>query len=195
MISTLWKNASSVFEPVQYLFNGNFWKEFQKKFGKFEGKAILDLACGTGELVDYITPKFYLGIDFNKSYINFAQKNRGNKHISFLHGDITSFSTERKFECALLISAAHHLSDQQLEDVAKAVKRQGVKKLVVIDGYPIGPFKEILKWLDSFLAGGNFFRSEHELADVLKRHFRIKESGNFTANGSTYNYPYVIAFQ
>lgn len=47
---------------------------------------ILDLGCGTGEFSVYFNPEIYTGLDIEKGYIDFAQKNyKGN----FLVGDAT----------------------------------------------------------------------------------------------------------
>lgn len=74
MISSIWTRLVRTFEPIQYFFNGNFWKVFVDKFGRFTGKNVLDIACGTGEILRYINPSGYLGIDINPYYIEFAQK-------------------------------------------------------------------------------------------------------------------------
>jgi len=45
-------------------------KEIIKKYAKIiDNNSILDLGCGNGSLLDFITPKNYIGIDFSKNML------------------------------------------------------------------------------------------------------------------------------
>lgn len=192
-LSKLWLSAASMFEPVQYLFNGNFWKVFVKKLGKFENKRVLDLACGTGEINKFINPSKYLGIDINNFYISYAKKRFKNKRISFQLGNITEINILEKFDAAFLISAAHHLSDDQLSILIETVKRNKLKSLIIIDALPKGFLAQILKWLDANLGGGKYFRALEEITKLCSnKRYKITDKGYFEARGSFYIYYYLI---
>lgn len=194
MISKLWLKMSYVFDPVQRAFNGNFWCCFQKKFQHFGQGKIVDLACGTGELKKYIDPEKYLGVDINISHNQFARKRfQKNKNIKFIRADITSFHIPKEYDTAFFISAAHHLSDQQIEAFCQNIKKSQIKQLILVDGIPTGIFSNLLRWADAFLAGGEYFRDEGQLVKILEKHFTIKEHGTFLVNFSFYRYPYAVA--
>lgn len=192
-LSKFWLSASFMFDPVQFFFNGNFWEIFCKKFSNYTNGNVLDLACGTGELRRWIKPKSYIGVDINPSYIKYAKSRFGENGTKFELGDITNFNLKTHIDTAFLISAVHHLTDEQLKNTFKNLRKYKVKNLIVIDGYPKQPSAPLLVWLDDFLAGGKYFRGYEEIAKLVKPFYKINKSGKFYAKNSFYSYPYVLA--
>ncbi len=192
-ISRLWLTSVSIYDPVQYFFNGSFWEIFTKKFSRLLLGNIIDLACGTGELIDHISPEQYLGIDINHEYIAFANNYRKKKNRKFIIGDITQVKLTAKTDTAVFIGAAHHLNDLQITLLCKNIKTSHVKKFILVDGRPVGPFSLILSFLDAKLGGGKYFRGPEDLIALARPYFKIFESGEFTAPRSFYTYPYFIA--
>ena len=190
-LSKLWLSAATLFEPVQYLFNGNFWNVFAKKFGTFKNVKLIDLACGTGEINRYIKPKKYLGVDFNKFYISFALKKFGKSNIEFIISDIANFKATNRYDTALLISAAHHLNDKQIVKVCRNLKQNKVKNFLIIDALPQGWLSKALEWLDANLGGGEYFRSLSDMEKLVSKEYRIKRKGLFRADKSFYLYYYL----
>lgn len=190
-ISKLWLNSVDLFDPVQHFFNGEFWPVTSARFEKLLAGRVLDLACGTGELADHIAPKKYLGIDINGKYIHYAQTHR--KLGNFVVGDISHLNLNGLFDTIDVISAAHHLSDQQLKNLSQAVVKLRPKKFLLIDGLPKKPFVSILEYLDAKLGGGDYFRDENELAKIFSQYFTIDEVGSYDAPNSFYYYPYLVA--
>lgn len=194
MISKLWLKMSFIFNPVQRLFNGNFWQVFRSKFQSFTTTAVIDLACGTGELRRYINPQKYLGVDINTSHVSFAEKRFQNYHETrFIAEDIIAFSIPKDYDTAFLISAVHHLSDQQINQLCQKIKNSKTKNFIIIDGIPKGMFSPLLRWLDKVLAGGEYFRDKNRLVKIADKYFTIVEHGTFSVAFSLYNYPYVVA--
>lgn len=187
-LSRLWLSTALLFEPVQYFFNGNFWNVFIKRFGVFNEDKVVDLACGTGEINKYIKPKKYLGVDFNKFYINYAQKKFSSRYVDFRVGDITSFKISDKYDMALLISAAHHLNDKQILKICKNLEQNKIKHFLIIDAIPEGWFSKILKWLDAKLGGGEYFRNLSEIEQLITQKYKVKKKGFFLADKSFYSY-------
>lgn len=187
----LWLSSASFFEPVQYFFNGDFWESFVKKFGKLEKENVLDLACGTGEINNYINARKYLGIDINPSYIELANKKFINKNIQFKLGNIIKLSGIKNFEFATMVSAAHHLSDKDLRLVLSSLKKNNVKSFLIVDALPNGFISGILKWLDATLGGGKYFRTPEEIEKVLKK-YKVLKKEYFIAKKSFYKYFYLL---
>lgn len=188
LFSFFWLRLASLFEPVQYFFNGNFWVRFIEQFGNFKDKKVLDLACGTGEINKYIKPKSYLGLDINNYYINLAKKNFTKKNIQFEVSDVTDFKLFKRVDIALLISAAHHMPDEEFHKVAKCLKRNQVKEFIIVDAIPVGVFAGVLKWFDAVLGGGEYFRSLEGLEKIIGKKYKIKKKGFFDAEKSFYRY-------
>ena len=191
-LKTIWLKSAFLFEPVQDIFNGNFWDVFAKKFRKYTEGRVLDLGCGTAEFRKHISPKSYLGLDVNKPYIVLNKNNFLDKKTHFEVFDIAKYKPWGKFDSAFLVSVAHHLSDRQLESVCSNVKKLEIKYLVIADGYPIWPFKKVLIYLDSFLGGGDYFRNENQVAKIATKQMKLIDKGNFSARRSLYTYPYVV---
>lgn len=195
IFSKIWLNWAQAFDNVQRFFNGNFWQDFVNRFGEFDNKRVIDLACGTGELRKFIKPKNYLGIDLNPAYINFAKKRFTDKNSKFILSDIISKQIPQGYETAFLISASHHLSDQQLSDLFVALAKSHIKKIIIVDGTPIGPFAKLLKSLDAILGGGRYFRSINQLSNFTKQYFKVQKSGSYDIKYSFYKYQYLIALK
>ena len=193
IISKIWLNSAAFFDPVQYFFNGNFWSEFLKRFGSFSHGRIVDLACGTGELRKYTEPSDYLGLDQNSGYIALAQKRFPLKNTRFEVGDILKQGYTDNPDTIFLISAAHHLADDQISLLAKNLKQSRIKRFILVDGYPIGSFALPLAFLDAYLGGGKYFRNDQQLVALIKPHLKVTDSGEFSAQASFYRYPYLVA--
>lgn len=192
LLSKIWLQAAFLFDPVQYFFNGNFWNVFIEKFGKLENSSVIDIACGTGELALYISPKNYLGIDINPAYIEYAKKRFKEKNFKFILADATEYNFTKDYDKVFLISAAHHLSDDLISNLCQNIKDNGIKEFIIIDGYPVGFFAPVLRFLDGFLGGGKYFRNENQISKILQKYFTVKQKGILKAKDSFYDYPYVI---
>lgn len=192
-LSKIWLRSTFLFDPIQTIFNGHFWEVFKRRFGYLGSGWVVDLGCGTGELIRYIEPKGYLGVDINPNYIRMDKKRFGQADTEFLLGDITQFIPEKKYETVFVISAFHHLSDSQIEKMCRSLGKSKTKTLIVVDGYPVGFPKKILAWLDATLGGGKYFRDEGEIARIVARYFKVRKKGSFSARLSFYRYPYIIA--
>lgn len=191
--SSLWLRSASLFDPVQYFFNGQFWEEFLVRFGKYSGGEVVDLACGTGELRRHIAPHNYLGIDFNPDFIAHARSNIRLPKTKFEVGDIAKNKITGHPDTVFFISAAHHLDDDQIRKLARIAKISQIKKFILVDGRPQGIFSKPLSFLDAKLGGGKYFRSPDQLVALMKPYLTITQSGEFSARFSFYTYPYLVA--
>lgn len=189
--SRVWLKSVFLFAPTQLVLNGNFWEEFTKRFGDYAKGSVVDLGCGTGDLLNHINPEKYIGADINSSYITSNQKKWDRKNISFVLADITQYKPQT--DTAFLISVIHHLSDEQVGNLCSTLSKSKIKRFVIVDGYPIGIFSNILSWLDKVLGGGEHFRKEEKIRDLIAKYFKVVESGTFDATNSFYRYPYLIA--
>jgi len=85
------------------------------------GARILDLGCGTGDLLACLSEASYVGIDLNEDYISAARK-RYAEQGTFLVGDATKFSEQIKgpFEFIIAVGLLHHLDDQGVSALTSA---------------------------------------------------------------------------
>ena len=79
-------------------------KEFNPK-----AKTILELACGTGAILEYFTKEYTVsGLDLSKGMITVARREIPSGE--FFHQDMTNFKLEKKFDVILcLFDSINHL--------------------------------------------------------------------------------------
>jgi len=86
------------------------------------GSRILDIGCGTGEILDYLPAVDYVGIDLSSAYIQSAKARYGDR------GEFRACSAEQlenehagKFDLVMAIGVLHHLDDRVVEQLFKTV--------------------------------------------------------------------------
>ena len=85
-----------------------------------ETTRILDIGCGTGEILDYIPSQAqYFGFDRNQDYISSAKSRFANRNAEFVCKDVNknSISKHGNFDIALAIGILHHLDDMIAEEL------------------------------------------------------------------------------
>jgi SAM-dependent methyltransferase len=88
-------------------------REFVDRYVRpHKGARVLDLGCGTGDLLACFNDVEYIGIDFNEDYVSVARQRYAGKG-SFLFGDATRFSEKvtGQFEFIVAVGLLHHLND------------------------------------------------------------------------------------
>jgi len=102
------------------------------------GDAVLDIGCGTAELLHYLPPVEYHGFDPDPRYIDTARRKfRDRPHCSFTCAilDEELVGALPKFDVVLMIGVLHHLDDDEVPRLA-ALARTALKatgRLVSLD--------------------------------------------------------------
>jgi SAM-dependent methyltransferase len=103
-------------------------------FRPWTGARVLDLGCGTGELLDYLGDVLYTGIDVSDEYISHAREHFGDR-AEFLVGDATSVKLDpNTFDLVLAVGVLHHLDDagaRDLCEIAAAALRPSGRMITV----------------------------------------------------------------
>lgn len=179
---------------AQVIFGMDFFYVVRNIIGQYPHNSILEVGCGTGELLKVIKPKHYLGIDINTNYINYAVKKYGSKKIRFLIQDATrKMKIQQEFDLVIMINTIHHFTNSEfqlvLENIAQNIK---FKRLLIADSKPdIGIFNFALEKLDQ----GCTFRKLEAIESILKRFFKIELSLNIRKPYWLYKFPTIIATQ
>ena len=84
--------------------------------------SILDIGCGTGEILNHLNPERGVGIDISSKMIFFAKKKF--KKYNFIASDFKNIHLTNKFDLILLIDVIEHLEDlnkslSRIRDFAK----------------------------------------------------------------------------
>ncbi len=88
------------------------------------GMRLLDIGCGTGELLDYLPPGVhYDGWDISEAYVAAARVRFGTKG-TFTCGRLTEshVATERPYDVVIASGVLHHLDDGQVRELARLAR-------------------------------------------------------------------------
>ncbi|MFH1582989.1 MAG: class I SAM-dependent methyltransferase [Candidatus Falkowbacteria bacterium] len=133
---------------------------------------ILDLGCGTGEFSVYFNPEIYTGLDIEKGYIDFAQKNyKGN----FLVGDATCLPfSNNSFSKILIIGVLHHLDNEVsslvLKEASRVLKDNGL--MLIMEDMATPRDNILTKFIHDF-DKGKFIRTSENYKNLLRSDFKI----------------------
>ena len=76
---------------------------------------ILDIGCGTGDILKYLPPVSYLGIDLDKRYIDAARKRFGSLgEFQCESATETVLREPKSFDIVMANGVLHHLNDDEV---------------------------------------------------------------------------------
>ncbi len=112
-----WLKNPSVYNVFSAAVGGNVLRRslIQNHVRAKPGDKVIDIGCGSAEVLRYLPDVDYIGIDTNPDYIAFARRTYRSKG-TFLIGDTQSFRGDPRFKDANMVMAfglLHHLDDQQ----------------------------------------------------------------------------------
>jgi ubiquinone/menaquinone biosynthesis C-methylase UbiE len=166
-----------VYNFIQWMFHHPRTKNyFDKLIGVTEGKKILDVGCGPGDIVLKFPNSEYVGIDISQEYIDNA-KNRFGMLGRFYCVSVDEIEKIdiTKIDIVILIGVLHHLSDEQISDMLEKLKNimnpGGV--LVTLD-CAFFPKQNLISRMFVSLDRGMFVREADHFRAILKKNF-LKE--------------------
>jgi SAM-dependent methyltransferase len=151
--------------PVIYDFFQNLMgaksgrSDFAQRFVKARaGDNVLDIGCGTAELLDYLPPVNYWGFDISERYIEAARERYGERgHFVCKLVDSSDLAQLPKFDIVIASGVIHHLDADaaiNLFDLAKsALGPQG--RFVSIDPVLCDKQNPVARMLVSYDRGQN----------------------------------------
>lgn len=114
------------------------------------GQRILDIGCGTGDILDNLPPVDYVGFDLSPEYIAAAQLRSGGRG-RFYQADVldADLSQEPPFDIVMATGVIHHLDDARAAELVRissaALAQDG--RLLTWDGAFVPGQSRIARWL------------------------------------------------
>jgi SAM-dependent methyltransferase len=174
-------------ERVAWMARYRFYYQEDWNYMRFlvpEGKRVLDLGCGTGDLLNALRPSIGVGVDFSQAMIDIAK--RTHPHLTFVHGDIENLSEVSQvggpFDVIILSDTMGSLDD--CLQTLQSLHRHCAPHTRIIVSYPTW-FWEPLFVVHSWFSGRRWrpqnWLSSKDIAnlfylagfDVIKREWRI----------------------
>ncbi len=178
-----WVSYPKMYNAIQFLATGGFMPRIARELSFLEGKSVLDLGCGTGNLIRHFRFKKYTGLDINPEYVHLA-KQAFPSHEFKTANIVTDTLPQDRFDHAITVNILHHLTDDQVALFFKKVKKLQVKSLIIVESAPKGVLGNTLERLD---AGGHF-RDFTKLKRIVMGQMKIERETIVTAPLGTYHY-------
>jgi len=121
---------------------GAYYHRELEKYLQFlipKNSSVLEIGCGTGELLAALEPDRGLGIDISPKMVNIAATNFS--HLQFEVGDLEDLQIEERFDYVLLVETIGHVNDIQLafKELHKVCKPE-TRIIIVYYNYLWEPF-------------------------------------------------------
>ncbi|QNP49872.1 class I SAM-dependent methyltransferase [Diaphorobacter aerolatus] len=152
---------------------------------------ILDIGCGTGEILEYLPRQaLYFGFDRNSEYIESARKRFVNRNAEFICEDVNknSIAGHAQFDIVLAIGILHHLDDgisSELFETARGALTSG-GMLLTLDPVYTRDQSSFAKYVVS-KDRGQAVRTDNEYLKLAEQYF---SSPNILVDESPLRIPY-----
>ena len=159
----------------EYMSSGIEDRNFQAVFQKIQGAVepesnirVLDLCCGTAifwrNWLGKLCNVSYVGVDVNKSFLEFAAKHCNSERCSFVESDAVEVDLREDFDVVLATSSYHHIVDEKkisfLKNLKRHLKKDGTG---IIYEKLVAPFSD---GVGSVRSGSSFY--VERIVDMLK---------------------------
>ena len=139
-----------------------------------KGDKILDIGCGTGDILYFLPDVDYYGFDSDPSYIETAKKRFGTKGKFFCKTvSRDAIQGTKEFDLVTAMGILHHLNDNeahQLFELAHHLLKPG-GRLITYDGCYVENQSVVIKFILD-LDRGKFVRWEAAYKDLAKSVFK-----------------------
>jgi len=96
--------------------NWYYYEKVKRIYGELvsSGSRVLEIGCGTGEVLAALMPALGVGIDVSGEMIRIAkEKYVDSKNLKFFQSSAEDFRTEEKFDYIILADVIEHLEDAE----------------------------------------------------------------------------------
>ncbi|MDH3397866.1 MAG: class I SAM-dependent methyltransferase [Acidimicrobiia bacterium] len=140
------------------------------------GDSVLDIGCGTADVLDDLPDVEYYGFDSSEEYIDLARARHGNRG-TFVHASVSRDTVTGKFDLVMALGVLHHLNDGDAADLfalaSSALKPTG--RLVTLDPLFHDGQAAHRRFVVSLDRGGHI-RILNEYIELAQRSFQEIES-------------------
>ena len=182
-------NYPIIFLTVRSILDGGQLRYLKELLKEHSVTSILDVGCGCG-VFSRVTENPYLGIDYNRGFIEFCSKRFGNEKREFAVMDARDLKLDRRFDTAIIINSIHHFEDDEVVEILGSMKRAATRLIIIHDAVPRkNPVSSFFYGLDR----GTHFRSIEQQKKLIDRAgLWVKEARYFSAFPGVYLHSTVV---
>ena len=172
-----WLRLPAVYNLFQDVIGGNALRRrfIRDHVQAKAGDKIIDIGCGPAQILPWLPPVSYLGLDVSEAYIQAATARHGSSGI-FVVGDTTTVWNDPRFRDADIViglGILHHLDDAEaahcIEFAHRALKSGG--RFVCLDACWVSNRKTIAAYVMSLDRGQNV-RTEEAYRRLAEKVFQ-----------------------
>jgi cyclopropane fatty-acyl-phospholipid synthase-like methyltransferase len=141
-----------------------------------EGDKILDIGCGTADILSFLPSVEYVGLDMNQAYINYAKNRFGEMGVFLtkkLDKGVINEPSLSDFDKVLATGVLHHLDDNEATELFELAKLALVPRgrLITLDGCYIKGQSRLASFILS-KDRGKYVRTQDQYFDLASRLFK-----------------------
>jgi SAM-dependent methyltransferase len=134
---------------------------------------VLDIGCGTAQIIEFMQDVRYVGYDLSAAYIEQARARYGDRG-TFCVGDVRTMQSalNGQFQIVLAMGVLHHLDDEDalnLFDTAHKVLAENGRLITIDAAFAVGQHP-LARWMIRHDRGKNV-RTEAEMMALATRRF------------------------
>jgi SAM-dependent methyltransferase len=170
-------------ETCSYVAIDKDFVKFTSRAGKYfdwKGKKILDVACGKGNLANFLAKKgasAVWGIDIQNKHLRIARsvaKREDINNVIFIEGDFHKWETQERFDYVISYEALDHIPNTRatLEKMANLLRKEG-KIINFAAGFWFGPSADHCdEFMRFFIPWRHLLFNEKALFNVRREKYR-----------------------
>jgi len=147
-----------------------------------ENTRILEVGCGTGDILHFLNPKEGVGVDTSRNMIkNAREKYETCKNLRFIVGESEDVGVDNRFDYILLVDVAEHLDNvTKVVERVKEVSDIGTRFILITPNPKWSLIMHILEKLRLKMPEGpHSWITLGELEDIVKKNdFVLVEKGH-----------------
>ncbi len=144
--------------------------------GDVHGLKVLDLGCGTCDILEYLEGCDYVGEDLDSYYIESARKKYANrKNTSFICEDVNEFAARcnEKFDIVLMMGILHHINDEEVNRCMESIRSllSDGGRFISFDGAYVDELNRFERFLLN-MDRGQYVRTVNHYVKLQQNHWK-----------------------
>lgn len=173
------KQAKIYDDSICSMYPRKCYKSVINEIKKLKYKKILDVGCGTGEILNRIADnkENYYGIDLSDKMIDIAKSKNNSINVNYLVGDSEFLPfPDSTFDVVFCVESFHHYPNPEavIKEFYRVLADNGT--LIICDMYRKAPLRQFYNFLMKIVNTGDVkIYTQNEITNLLNKKFDIEK--------------------